>query len=402
MKQDTKKVFIKNFGCQMNVRDSEALTGILLKKGYTLTDDPDRADVVIINSCAVRDHAQNRAVWFAASLARLKTKGRRGVRFDRTSASIGRGTIIAFIGCVAQREGQALFKKYKHIDLILGSASLDKTLEYIAKIRKTGKRFIDIEDRPRTEHFYHAEYRDEKDHAQVVISTGCSNYCAYCVVPSARGSLRLRSPKDILAEVRRNVKLGKTKITLLGQNVNDYNYTSHVRASATSGRPSSHVTFIDLLKMVEQVPDVEKIDFVTSHPKNTSVELFRVMASSPKFKKNLHLPFQAGSNKILTAMNRGYTREFFARLITDYKRIVGGTLGTDIIVGFPGETEEDFLKTREMVEQGQFEYAYIYKYSPRPNTPAVQLKDDVPEKEKSRRHKIVLDLLRKMALNRHR
>lgn len=412
----------------MNVRDSEALTGLFLKQGYVLTDDVDNADVVVLNTCAVRDNAQNRAVWTAATLKRLKTRDEgRPLRSDDHSLasplrgrsglrSLGRRTsksrqipIIAFIGCVAQREGEALFKKYPHIDLILGTANLDKAPEYIKKIQVTRCRILDVKDTERNEEFYHAEYRDDKKHAQVVISTGCSNYCTYCVVPSARGGLRLRKPEDILEEVRNNVASGRTKIMLLGQNVNDYNYTSHVRATARSGRPSepvkrgertSYVNFVALLKMVEQVPGIEEIKFMTSNPKNTTPALFDLMAQSTKILKDLHLPFQAGSDKILKKMNRGYTRKEYLKLITDYRRTVKGSLGTDIIVGFPGETEKDFTQTIDIMKRAKFDYAFIFKYSPREGTEARRLADDVPAAEKERRHKILLDLLKEIASNK--
>jgi len=411
-----KKVFLRTFGCQMNVRDSEALTGLFLKKGYVLTDDVDNADVVVLNTCAVRDNAQNRAVWTAATLKRLKSQvtGHKSQVKKRNTHDALRNTkharrpIIAFVGCVAQREGEALFKKYPHIDLILGPANLDKAPEYIEKIRKQRGRIIDIADKQRDEDFYAAEYRDDKKRAQVVISTGCSNYCTYCVVPSARGDLRLRKPEDILEEVKKNVVSGRTKIMLLGQNVNDYNY----RAQATSHKSqdkkrdtqyavrNTSVNFVELLRMVENVPGIEEIKFMTSNPKNTTTALFELMAKSTKILKDLHLPFQAGSDRILKEMNRGYTKKEYLKLVGDYRRIVKGSLGTDIIVGFPGETEKDFQQTIDIMEKARFDYAFIFKYSTRGGTKSQKFVDDVPEIEKERRHKILLDLLKQIALNK--
>ena len=277
--------------------------------------------------------------------------------------------------------------------MVIGPANFDKIPYYIEKIRKEGVRIIDIEDKERKEDFYSSSFRFQKDYAYVVISTGCSNFCSYCVVPYVRGELRLRKPSDIIREVERNVKLGIKKITLLGQNVNDYQYKSSV------GGYRSLVNFVDLLRMVGEVEGLEEIDFVTSHPKNTSPELFELMAKSNKIKKHLHLPFQSGSDRILRLMNRGYTKNDYLKLVSSYKEIVGGTLSTDVIVGFPTETEEDFLQTKEVLEKVRFKYAYIFKYSPRPRTKAQLLGDDVEKREKERRHRILLELQKKISLS---
>jgi len=393
------KVFIKTFGCQMNSRDSEALLGLFLQKGYSAVDSPKKADVVLVNTCSVRGHAEDRALSFLGSLKKTKNpkseirnpKQIRNSKFETQNNQI----IVGFIGCAARNRGEEVFKKMPHVDLVCGPSCLDKVPEYINKIQKKKVRVIDLEDRLRNEDFYRAPFRLEPDSAQVVISTGCSNYCSYCVVPYVRGSIRLRKPKDIIEEIQRNLDLGLKKITLLGQNVNDYLYrsTSHV---------SRNTSFIDLLKKIEEVKGVEEISFVTSHPKNTSVELFKLMAESNKIKKQLHLPFQAGSNRILKLMNRGYTREKYLQLADDYKRITKGVLGTDVIVGFPTESEEDFLQTKDILEKVRFNYAYIFKYSPRPHTKALELKDDVLAKDKAKRHKILLDLQKKISLSHRR
>ncbi|MDD4955971.1 MAG: MiaB/RimO family radical SAM methylthiotransferase, partial [Candidatus Omnitrophica bacterium] len=261
---------------------------------------------------------------------------------------------------------------------------------YIDDIRKTGRRIIDLDDRARDEEFYVASYRIEPNHGQVVISTGCSNFCSYCVVPFVRGEIRPRSPEDIIEEVKLNIKLGITRITLLGQNVNDYRYRPH----SSSQLPT---TFIELLKMVEKIDGLTELDFITPHPKNTSESLFKIMAKSDKIKKHLHLPYQSGSDRILQLMNRGYTRKDYLELVKSYKKIVNGTLGTDIIVGFPTETEEDFLHTKDVLEKVRFMGAYIFKYSPRPGTKAAKLKDDVPKPVKEKRHDILLNLQKKIS-----
>ncbi|RKY27977.1 MAG: tRNA (N6-isopentenyl adenosine(37)-C2)-methylthiotransferase MiaB [Candidatus Omnitrophota bacterium] len=387
----------------MNDRDSEALCGLLLDRGYILVSEPKEAEVILVNTCSVREHAENRAISFLGSLKKNANSKK----------------VIGLIGCMARNRGEELFKRMPHIDLVCGPACFDKIPEYVEKIQQTklplttnlrntqnagsSARIIDLEDKLRNEDFYRASFRIESGHAQVIISTGCSNYCSYCVVPYVRGPLRLRNPKDIIDEVKRNVKLGIKKITLLGQNVNDYQYKlSAGDGSAVGGQiPNSKlqiIDFVELLRMIEKIEGIEEMDFVTSHPKNTSRQLLELMAKSKKIKKHLHLPFQSGSNRILKLMNRGYTKEDYLNLVKDYKEIVGGTLSTDVIVGFPTETEEDFSETKDVLERVRFKYAYIFKYSPRPNTLALKLEDDVPLKEKERRHKILLDLQKKISL----
>ena len=408
----------------MNDRDSEALAGIFLEKGWSLTAEPEDADVILVNTCSVREHAENRAISFLGSLKKITNYKLQitNFRFQISDCKI----VVGVIGCMARNRGEELFKRMPHIDLICGPACFDKIPEYVERIQKTkspshqvtsGKRdmrytirnirIIDLEDRLRNEDFYRSSFRVEKDHAQVVISTGCSNFCSYCIVPFVRGPLRLRNPEDIIDEVKRNVKLGIKKITLLGQNVNDYQYRfqisnfkfqiSNFKFQITNYRLQI-IDFVELLRMIEKIEGIEEIDFVTSHPKNTSRELFELMANSQKIKKHLHLPFQSGSDRILKLMNRGYTKEDYLNLVNDYKEIVRGTLSTDIIVGFPTETEEDFFETKDVLEKVRFKYAYIFKYSPRPHTSAFKLEDDVPLKEKERRHKILLDLQKKISL----
>jgi len=365
-----KKIYIRTFGCQMNDRDSEALLGLFLQEGYVQAQGVDEADVVLINTCSVRDHAENRAVSFAGSLKRE-----------------GKKKIVGIIGCMARNRGEELFKKMPHVSLICGPAKLFNIPAYIEKIRNEHTRIIDLEDMGRDEGFYEASYRDESDHAQVVISTGCSNYCSYCVVPYVRGDLRLRRPLDIVEEIKRNTGLGIKRVTLLGQNVNDYLYEPE------------KIDFVGLLRMVAEIDGLEELGFVTSHPRNTSRALFEVMAQSNKIKKHLHLPFQSGSDRILEMMNRGYTKAHYLQLLDDYKAIVGGLLSTDIIVGFPTESEGDFLQTKHVLEQAQFRYAYIFKYSPRPNTKAQGVADDVAQATKEARHKVLLDLQKEISRN---
>ncbi|MCF7877608.1 MAG: MiaB/RimO family radical SAM methylthiotransferase, partial [Candidatus Omnitrophica bacterium] len=312
--------------------------------------------------------------------------------------------VIGLIGCMAKNKGDEVFSKMPHIDLVCGPAGFNKIPAYVEKIGTEGRetkdegrvRIIDIEDKDRDESFYGGIYRQEPDHAQVVISTGCSNFCSYCIVPYTRGKLRPRDPDKIISEIENNIKQGRRKITLLGQNVNDY-YSPKSLPRRQAGKVQSPKSFVELLRKIDRIEGLEELDFVTSHPKNTSKELFKVMAESDKIKKHLHLPFQSGSNRILKLMGRGYTREKYIELINQYKQITGGTLGTDIIIGFPSETEEDFKQTKNLVKEVGFKYAFIFKYSPRLKTKAAEIADDVPEKVKSRRHKELLDLQKKIS-----
>ncbi|MCX5712822.1 MAG: MiaB/RimO family radical SAM methylthiotransferase [Candidatus Omnitrophica bacterium] len=215
----------------------------------------------------------------------------------------------------------------------------------------------------------------------MIISEGCSNFCSYCVVPYVRGQLRHRKPQNILKEINQAVDSGITSITLLGQNVNSYN--------------CDDLDFAGLLEKANAIKGLKEFAFMTSHPKDTNRKLFESIRDLEKLKKQLHLPLQSGSNRILKAMNRGYTREYFIDLIKDYRKIVAnGLISTDVIVGFPGETDEDFELTFKLLKEMQFNAAYLFKYSPRPNTAAEKLVDDVPKKEKERRHKLLLDLQR--------
>jgi tRNA-2-methylthio-N6-dimethylallyladenosine synthase len=356
----------------MNDRDSEALAGLFLERGYILVENPQEADVILVNTCSVRAHAENRALSLLGTFKKFNHK-----------------KIIGLIGCMAKNLGKEVFKKMPHVDLICSPTNFDRIPDYVEKIKKQGMRILDLEERERNDGFFKAKFREKKKSAQVVISFGCSNNCSYCVVPFVRDPLRLREPKKIIEEVKRNVEMGIKKITLLGQNVNDYSYKEGEKI----------INFVDLLKMVEKVEGVEEIDFITNHPKNTSQELFYFMAESKKVKKHLHLPFQAGSNRILKLMKRGYTKEEYLKLVEDYKKIVKGTLSTDVIVGFPTESEEDFNQTKEVLEKVKFKYAYIFKYSVRPHTEAEKLKDNVPKEIKEKRHQILLSLQKRISLN---
>ena len=363
-----KKVYLQTFGCQMNVRDSEVAAGLLEKAGYKLTDSREKADIIIFNTCSVRQHAEDK-VW--SEVGRFKNS-----------------KIIGVIGCMAKNYGQEIFERAPNVNFVVGPSDIEKIPGILVKLAK-GKgiferKIFETDGECRPEEIYHTGFYEDKDHAYVVISEGCSNFCSYCVVPYVRGTLRHRKHADILNEIKMAVDKGITKVTLLGQNVNAYKDGS--------------IDFIRLISIVNQLDGLKEFSFITSHPKDASLALFKSMAGSEKLKKYLHLPVQSGSDRVLKFMNRGYTAKYYLELADNYRKIVTGSkLTTDVIVGFPGETEDDFKDTYSLIEKVEFDAAYIFKYSPRPNTQALKLKDDVPRAEKERRHALILELQRKIS-----
>ncbi len=363
----------------MNDRDSEALLGLFVDKGYLVAKSAQEADLVLVNTCSVRAHAEDRARSYLGS---LREKGKGPSTSLRTNKT--KNHVLGLIGCMAANKGKEIFERMSHIDLVCGPASFAKIFGYVEEIRDKRKRIIDINDNKRNEELYQSSYRVDEGKAQVVISTGCSNFCSYCVVPYVRGKLRLRKPLDVVDEVKRNISSGIKNITLLGQNVNDYKYKS--------------TDFVKLLGTIADIEGLESLDFITSQPRNTSKVLFTLIEKSPKIRRHLHLPFQSGSNRMLELMNRGYTREKYLQLVDDYKKIVGGTLSTDVIVGFPSESEEDFKQTKDILEKVRFSHAFIFKYSRRRAAKSFELADDVAKDVKAKRHKILLDLQKKISM----
>jgi len=360
----------------MNIRDSEVVCGLLRKRGFELVNSATGADIVIFNTCSVRQRAEEK-VWSYV-----------GDYKD----SRGANPIIGIIGCMAANYKAEIFQHAPRVDFVVGPADISKIPAIISTLiservsLKTGKKtgldkICQTDSLLRPEDIYHTGFYLDKQHAYVVISEGCSNYCSYCVVPFVRGHLRSRNYKDILLEIEEALSSGITKITLLGQNVNAYNCKG--------------ANFVKLLKLIGKTKGLKEFSFVTSHPKDTTEKLFRTIASIDKLKKDLHLPIQSGSDRILKLMKRGYTRSEYLGLAKSYRKIVkGGTLTTDIIVGFPTEKKEDFLDTYNLIKEIRFNRAFIFKYSPRPHTEAAKARDDVEKKEKEERHRAVLDLQR--------
>lgn len=358
---------MRTFGCQMNVRDSELICGLLKNAGYKICASDKEADIIIFNTCSVRQHAEDR-VWSLIG----SYKGSK---------------IIGLVGCMAQNYKERAFQRDGNVSFVAGPQDIYKIPEILDKLSSAGlleRKIWEVDSSQRPEEIYHTGFFQDKDHAYVVISEGCSNFCSYCVVPYVRGPLRHRKNKNILTEIQEAIAGGITKITLLGQNVNSY--------------LEDGVNFTKLLTQVNALEGLKKFDFFTSHPKDANIDLFQAVSDLDKLNKSLHLPLQSGTDRILKLMNRGYSVKEYLALIDSYRRIVkGGLLTTDIIVGFPTETDKEFKETCDLIEKIGFNAAYIFKYSPRPYTAAAKFADLLTKEEKEKRHKKILDLQRRIS-----
>lgn len=361
----------------MNVRDAEIIRGLLQDKGFKVKDVLiDNIDAVLLVTCSVRQHAEEKVWSEIGRLSKLKSK-----------------PVIGLIGCMAENYREDAFKKAKDIDLVVGPNNIDaiplllkEALQLRESKAKEEQQFLAVGKRERDEFVYKTRFRQEKDHAFVVISEGCDNFCSYCVVPYVRGMLRNRHHESILQEVELAIDNGVKRVTLLGQNVNAYH------------SDTKEFDFVELLERINALKGLRELTFVTSHPKDATKKLFEAMARLDKVKKYLHLPVQSGSNRILELMKRGYTRQHYIYLTEEYRRIVkDGELSTDIIVGFPTETDKDFKDTLDLIKRVKFNSAYIFKYSPRIHTEALRFEDDVPQDVKEARHKIILDTQREIS-----
>lgn len=371
----------------MNVRDSEVLCGLLNQAGFSLSDRPEKADIIIFNTCSVREHAEERVFSLIGEYKKKKNLG----DSPRKTGTVP-NVVIGVIGCMAKNYQEKIFDRAPDVDFAVGPSDIAKIPGILEKILKTrgqsptGTVPFDIkiwetDGEARPEEIYHTGFYEDKKHAYLVISEGCSNFCSYCVVPYVRGPLRHRHHKDILAEIKEAIDKGITEITLLGQNVNAYHYED--------------VNFIRLVELVNSIKGLKEFGFMTSHPKDASSDLFKAIAGLDKLKKSLHLPLQSGSDRVLKLMNRGYSKRFYLDLVDNYRKIVrAGVLTTDIIVGFPTENEADFKETYDLVKNNGFNSAYIFKYSLRPHTEASKMPDDVTKKVKEERHALMLELQR--------
>jgi len=356
------KYHIVSYGCQMNDYDSELMAGLLEETGYERVDRPEKADVIVVNTCCVRETAERKVWGLLGTLKRLK----------RRKPDL----VIAVTGCLPQQNGAAenIRRRFPHVDLVIGTHNRHELPRLVEEVRVAREPLCAvwreagevIEGLP--------VRRESKLSAWVPIMFGCDNFCTYCVVPYVRGRERSRRPEDIIREVETLVAQGYREVTLLGQNVNSY------------GRGLDPPTdFATLLERLDRVEGLWRIRYTTSHPRDFTQRLIDVIANSEKVCEHFHLPVQAGSNRILRRMHRGYTREDYLHLVDGIRAAVpGASITTDIMVGFPGETEEDFQDTLELVRQVQFDQAFTFVYNPRKGTPAARMPDQVPAEVKSR------------------
>jgi len=365
----------------MNENDTEKMY-ILLSDEYEPTANPEEADLILINTCSVREKPQHKAYSEAGRYKHLKKKNPE--------------LIIGITGCVAQQEGENIIKKLPYVDLVLGTQGFYFIKEALEKFKNTRKPVVFTELKPNFKPPLILDKngvltsKERKVTAYVTIMQGCDNFCSYCIVPYVRGREISRAPEDILKEVEELVKKGVREVTLLGQNVNSYGL-----------KEKGYPDFPELLNLVSQIDEIWRIRFTTSHPKDLSEKLIKVMAENPKVCKHIHLPLQAGSNKILKKMNRKYTREEYLEKVKKLKSAIPEVaLTSDIIVGFPGETEEDFKETLDMLEKVRYHEIFSFKYSDRPFTLAQKLENKIPEEEKEKRlnevHKLQAEITKEI------
>jgi len=412
-------VYVRSFGCQMNERDSEEVLGMLAAQGYEVAEQPEEADVILLNTCSVREHAEERAFGKMGELSVLKQ--------ERPELVLG------IIGCMAKLQRETIFKRLPHVDLVAGPAEL-YDLPYLlaeiyekrqstdyglwttdSKVLAVGRAFRPLDRKPQ------GDWRKPGVTAFVTIMEGCDKRCTYCIVPMTRGQEISRPPEAIVAEITELAKGGYKEITLLGQNVNSYGkrfpdgsgYRGPLgRLRLLEESPETLLDFPALLRLIDaslrgqtpiRVRPLPRVRFTTSHPFDATPRLFEAMHDCGSVCEWLHLPVQSGSNRILRAMRRGYTREAYLDKIEVLRRFIPNiSLSTDIIVGFPGETEDDFQQTVTLMREVEYDNAYIFKYSPRPGTDAAAWSDDVPREVKEVRNQILLALQDEISLKRHK
>ncbi|MBP5293483.1 MAG: tRNA (N6-isopentenyl adenosine(37)-C2)-methylthiotransferase MiaB [Clostridia bacterium] len=371
-----KKAFIRTFGCQQNEADSEKIAGMCREMGYRISDTPEGADLIVVNTCAIREHAEKKALSVIGQYKHEKEKNR--------------DMIIAVCGCMVSQKHRVdqIKKSYPYIDLVFGTASIHKFPELLWNKMTRNKRLFELD----SETYEMAEgIPIERNHpfkAWVSIMYGCNNFCSYCIVPYVRGRERSREPEDILSEVRDLIGKGYREITFLGQNVNSYGRTDHLACD-----------FADLLERAAKLEGDFRLRFMTSHPKDASDKLIDVMARNPKICNQFHLPMQSGSDAILKAMNRHYDMERYMHIVNYIReKIPDCAISSDIIVGFPGETEADFESTLQALKKIRFDMLYAFIYSPRVGTPAASMENQVSDEVKGERFRRLLAVQNEISL----
>lgn len=358
---------MRTYGCQMNELDTEIMAGVLAEKGLTQTENENEADLLIFNTCSIRDLAERKVMGKLGKLG-MQKKG------DR---------IIGVTGCMANAKKESLFQKLPHIDFVLGTNNIHDLTSVLDEVLFTGLQTVRTDDEFSQELDYTVAKRTDKHKAYVSIIRGCDKYCTYCVVPYTRGPEVSRAPDSILEECKKLVGEGYKEITLLGQNVNSYG----------KDKPEWNCLFHDLLYQLDKIEGLKRVRFLTSHPVDISRELMEAIRDLDSLCEHVHFPLQAGSDRILKKMHRIYKKSEYMEKIALLREIVPNVaLGTDMIVGFPTETEEEFMETYEAMQQVRYANAFLYTYSPRKGTPAKRWADDVPEEVKDDRHQRLLKL----------
>ena len=381
------KFFIKTYGCQMNERDSEQVAHSLIARGYERADSEQEADVVLLNTCSVRDMADQKALGKMGMLGRI--------------ANERPHVVFGFLGCMAQVRGASLLKNLPHVDLVVGTQKFHRVADYVddALERKLTRamddpRFsiVDVDEEPGSQStIRHQQLAPKQATAFVSIMQGCNMHCTFCIVPQTRGAERSRTIEQIVAEVRELVSRGVKEVTLLGQIVNLYGRHEFPKIGNKS-------PFVQLLDAVHEIEGLQRLRFTSPHPIGFRKDLIDAYGRLPKLVDHLHLPVQSGSNRILKAMHRTYTAEKYADLVRQVRDARKGiAITTDIIVGFPGETEDDFNQTRALVEEIKFDNAFVFRYSPRRDTPAAGMADQVDERIKERRNHHLLEIVNESA-----
>ncbi len=372
---------IDTYGCQQNEADSEHLRGFLTRMGYGVTSDSNEADLVLLNTCAIREHAEQRVFGNVGALVHGKKRNP--------------NQIICVCGCMAQRApvAQRIQKSFQHVDLVFGPHMLWRFPELILQVLESGKRVFETAESDGVIAEGLPVQRQSGIRAWVSIMYGCNNFCTYCIVPYVRGRERSRGAQEIIEEIEELAAQGYKEITLLGQNVNSY------------GKDLEQgLNFAGLLERLAEIPGDFRLRFMTSHPKDATLELFDVMAAHPsKIAPHLHLPFQSGSSRVLSAMNRGYSREHYLGLIEALrKRLPQVVLTSDVIVGFPGETQEEFEETLSLIQTVEFDALFTFIFSPREGTPAEKLPDPMPKEEKQANFQRLLLVQNEISARKHR
>ncbi|MBN2419912.1 MAG: tRNA (N6-isopentenyl adenosine(37)-C2)-methylthiotransferase MiaB [Deltaproteobacteria bacterium] len=378
--KNVNRYYIATMGCQMNEYDSDYLSRLIEADGYLSSDSPENANLIIINTCSVREKAEQKAFSLLGRMIKLKNKKPE--------------IILGFTGCIAQQEGQRLLKRFPELNFVIGTRETCKINESLARIKNQNERIAltDLTLKPIYNFINSEKYFKGRVKSHISIMEGCNNFCSYCIVPYVRGREVSRPPEEIIREAKSLIRQGVKEITLLGQNVNSY----------SSGK-GSNVTFSDLLKMLGDIEGLYRIRFTTSHPKDLSGDLIESFVKIKKLCSHIHLPFQSGSDRVLKLMHRKYTIDEYFRLTQKLRDLDSDfAITSDVIVGFPGESDSDFKKTLDLIEKIEFDNLFSFKYSDRKGTKASEMKGKLDEKTKSSRLKILQDLQKENTLVRNK